>query len=120
MLIEDPCLPYTDCAGVVFGSAQPDCNGICNGPALPGDINQDTLRNMVDVEGYLNHSNNNTGDPSTCLDLDANGYINVYDAALLQECALHENDLSHWYQEFPCQFPTGIFNIQDNVALQEN
>ena len=114
----DQCDPYTDCAGEVFGNAQPDCNGVCNGPSLQGDWNQDTLRNGADIQGYLDAANNDSGTPDFCLDLDGNASINVYDAALLQECNIHQNDPQYWIQRFPCQFPGGFLNTQDIVSLK--
>ncbi len=114
----EQCLPFTDCAGEVFGNAQPDCNGVCNGQALHGDWNQDTLRNEADALGYLAAANVNGGDASTCLDLDGDGTINVYDAALLQECNIYQNSPQYWIQSFPCQFPTGFNNTQDLVSLK--
>jgi hypothetical protein len=116
--VEDSCQLFTDCTGVVFGDAQPDCNGVCNGPSLHGDINQDTLRNEVDVQTYLSAALANNGDASTCNDLYDDGLLNVYDAALLQECNIHADNQQHWIQRFPCQFPTGFANAQDPVTLR--
>lgn len=114
----DQCPAYTDCTGAVFGDAQPDCNGVCNGPSLRGDIDQDTTRNQVDMEQYLAIANSDNGDASTCLDLDGNGQINLYDEALLQECVIHQDDPQYWIQRFPCQFPGGVNNLQDLVMIQ--
>ena len=115
----DSCQQFTDCLGEVFGNAQPDCNGICNGPALIGDWNQDNLRNAVDVATYLSAALATPGSATTpCNELHEDGVINVFDAALLQECNLHADDPQHWIQRFPCQFPTGFLNEQDLVTLQ--
>jgi hypothetical protein len=114
----DQCQPYTDCLGEIFGDVQPDCNGVCAGPALQGDWNQDTVRNDQDIQEYLMAANNHTGDPSNCLDLDGNGAISLYDAALLQQCALHQHEPQYWIQAFPCQFPTGFTNPLDMVTLK--
>ncbi len=84
---------------------------------MHGDWNQDTLRTADDTQGYLATANTDDGDASSCLDLDGNGSINVYDAALLQECTLHQDDPQHWIQAFPCQFPTGFNNTQDLVSI---
>lgn len=118
VFINDTCPPYVDCAGQLYGDAQPDCNGICGGPALRGDVNLDTLRNNQDVLDYLALANTDTGNPESCFDLDANGTINLYDAALLQECALHQDDPQYWIQRFPCNFPAGIYNQQDIVSIK--
>lgn len=114
----EQCQPYTDCAGEVFGDAQPDCNGVCNGPSLHGDINQDSMRNTSDTQEYLEAALNDDTSASPCLDLDGNGNINIYDAALLQECIIHQNAPPYWIQRIPCQFPTGFNNTQDLVVLK--
>jgi hypothetical protein len=113
----DDCPQFTDCLGVPFGSAQPDCNGVCNGPALRGDWNQDTLRNATDVQSYLAAALTDDADPSGCTDLFSDDKFDVFDAALLQECNLYADDPQHWGQSFPCQFPTGYENIKDIVYL---
>ena len=115
---EDSCKQFVDCAGEVFGDALPDCNGVCKGPALIGDLNQDTLRNTVDVEAYLASALADNGVPTPCSDLHEDGVINVFDAALLQECNIYANDQQHWIQRFPCQFPTGFLNTQDLVTIK--
>lgn len=114
----DSCQLYTDCEGVTFGSAQPDCNGICNGPALIGDWNQDTVRNSMDVEDYVSAALAGNSAVSTCNDLHDDGEINVFDAALLQECNVFGDNQQHWIQRFPCQFPTGFQNGQDLVTIR--
>lgn len=114
----DSCKQYTDCTGELFGNAQQDCNGVCNGPALFGDLNQDTLRTLTDIEAYETASLNDNGEASSCYDLDEDGDINVFDAALLQECALHADSQHYWIQRFPCEFPGGIFNATDLVNIR--
>ncbi|MFN0034509.1 MAG: lysyl oxidase family protein [Saprospiraceae bacterium] len=113
----DSCQQFTDCSGVVFGDAQPDCNGVCNGPALFGDWNQDTLRNSADVLAYLTSALASNGTATSCNDLHDDGQINVFDAALLQECNIHADNQQHWIQRFPCQFPTGFLNTKDLVSI---
>ncbi|MFN0215223.1 MAG: lysyl oxidase family protein [Saprospiraceae bacterium] len=113
----DSCQQFTDCNGEIFGNALPDCNGVCNGSALHGDWNQDTVRNALDVDGYLSAALAGNGSPSFCNDLHEDGSINVFDAALLQECNLYANNQQHWIQRFPCQFPTGFLNTQDLLTI---
>lgn len=115
--VVDQCLQFTDCLGVVFGDAQPDCNGVCNGTALRGDWNGDLTRNDTDVNGYVDAALTDIGDPTNCNDLDASGTLDVFDAALLQECTLHGDDPQYWGTRFPCQFPTGATNPKDIVYL---
>ncbi|TNE62854.1 MAG: T9SS type A sorting domain-containing protein [Bacteroidetes bacterium] len=111
------CPTYTDCFGEVFGSAQPDCSGACGGALLHGDWNQDTLQELSDIEQYLAASLGGFGDPTTCFDLDEDGNIDIYDAALLQECVLHTDDVQYWGTRYACRFPGGIDNPDDIVYL---
>ncbi len=116
-VLDTNCPTYTDCTGEVFGGANVDCEGICKGVALRGDYNQDTLRNDVDWNLYLDAALADIETPTECKDLFADDLITIYDAALLQECNLHGNDPSYWGVKFACQFPTGFVNDNDLVQL---
>jgi hypothetical protein len=110
------CKPYLDCLGVRFGAAQPDCEGVCNGPVLHGDWTRNGQRNAEDVSAYL------TGilekkESTVCNDLFADNQLDVYDAALLQECVQYASGNAHWALRFPCQFPGGLQNPNDVVTL---
>ncbi len=105
------CSPWTDCTGQLMGNAQTDCDGNCNGYALQGDINSDTLRHLADdVVAYVANVQTNAILPVVCTDLDGNDSINVVDAALLQQCVIHGSDESYWGAQIPCLFPTGRHN----------
>lgn len=111
-----PCLPYTDCAGTRFGNAQPDCEGKCGGNIHHGDWNRNGMRTTEDVKGYI------TGilekkSPAPCTDLFADGQLDIYDAALLQECIQYGAKNEYWGLRFPCQFPGGLFNPGETVQL---
>jgi hypothetical protein len=111
-----PCTPYTDCAGVRFGNAQPDCEGKCGGTIYHGDWNRNGVRNAEDVKACL------TGilekkSASACTDLFADGQLDVYDAALLQECVQYGAKNEYWNLRFPCQFPGGLYNPDEVVQL---
>jgi hypothetical protein len=111
------CPVYTDCLGVPYGDAQPDCNGVCNGPAVRGDWDADTLRTATDLGAYLTAALYGNIAATPCSDLFADGMLDVYDAALLQECIVHGDDPAHWGTRFACQFPTGLANPDDIVYL---
>jgi len=115
--LDDDCPVYTDCLGVQLGDAQVDCEGICNGTSVRGDLNSNLVRENTDREAYLNEALAGNTPANSCSDLYADGVHDVYDAALLQECYLHENDPDHWQLRFPCQFPTGFANDDDLVYL---
>ena len=114
--LDEVCPIYTDCTGETYGEAQPDCDGICGGASVRGDWNHDTLRTNVDVQAYLAASLADDATATECRDLHPNGSIDVYDAALLQECALYAEDLDHWGLGYPCQFG-GLENTKDLVYL---
>ncbi len=111
------CPMYTDCFGEVFGPAQPDCSGQCGGVLLHGDWDMDTLREMSDIEQYLAVSLDGSGSATSCFDLDADGDLDVYDAALLQECVLHADEVPYWGVRYTCRFPGGSDNPNDVVYL---
>ncbi len=102
------CPTFTDCLGVPFGSAVPDCNGNCAGSAVMGDLNTDTLSNTTDLGLYTAGILNNTLSTTNCNDLHQDTIMNVFDAALLVRCM---NDPTK------CNFPNGIVNIFDTAYL---
>ena len=116
--LENDCAQYVDCLGQVFGDAQPDCDGVCNGPLQRGDWDKNTERDTADVQNYLEAARLGDAEATECRDLFADGQIDVFDAALLQECNLYRDDPDHWGLRFPCQFPTGLQNEADIVYLQ--
>jgi hypothetical protein len=111
--LEDDCPQYSDCTGEIFGNQLVDCKGDCGGPALFGDITADTLRNNSDRTAYLTANLESSGTATPCTDLFEDGVIDLYDAALLQECTKHGDDLTYWGQRFPCNFPTGLVNTDE-------
>lgn len=106
--INPNCPVYTDCMGIPFGSASFDCNGLCNGTALIGDLNADTLTNNADLGIYIDHILNNSLSAANCNDIHRDTVINVFDAALLVRCM---NDPTK------CDFPAGIVNVFDTAYL---
>lgn len=102
------CPVYTDCMGVAYGSAQPDCAGTCNGTARRGDYDQNQARETGDVTAYMNAIVADNYSAVECLDLFRDTVINVYDAALLGRCLRDSAQ---------CQFPNGVYNIYDTVGL---
>jgi hypothetical protein len=114
----DQCPSYVDCNGEIFGNAQPDCEGNCNGTAIKGDWNKDTIRNDIDIAAYIQAALGVGSTITPCNDLNDDGVLNVYDAALLQECTLHANDLQYWGSRYACNFPAGLQNPNDMVKIQ--
>lgn len=114
------CPPYVDCAGTPYGNAVIDCDGVCNGPSLEGDLNNNFIRERVDAENYVTYILNNPLTPSRCNDLNTDGEITVSDAALLNTCVLfggshtHTGGGSHDH----CDFPEGTLNTTQTTSLK--
>jgi hypothetical protein len=115
------CVPIVDCVGDTFGLAQEDCNGVCNGSRLHGDLNMDTLQTVADVNMYISDIINNAA-VVTCNDLNDDALLTVADAALLNGCIRNSNG-AHTHPggtqntHRHCQFPFDILNITDTVNL---
>jgi hypothetical protein len=114
---QDNCEPFTDCLGQIFGPAQPDCTGECGGSMLRGDLNTDSQHTVLDAQSYVSHILADDISAQPCNDLNADGDIDVYDAALLSDCALtvdlHPTGSNHNH----CNFPYGLTNVFQTVEL---
>ncbi len=85
------CAPFTDCLGEIYGSAQIDCEGICGGQKLIGDMDADGIYHTNDIFAYMSGIVNDEFSSNSCNDLNADGNINITDAALLLSCFLQNN-----------------------------
>jgi hypothetical protein len=106
------CPAYLDCSGTPYGNATVDCNGNCGGGAKKGDLDNNTMQQTNDAQLYVSGDLNSTLTPSNCIDLNADGHINVWDASLVNQCARHggtNNTL--------CNFPRGAANPAEVVIL---
>lgn len=113
------CNPFVDCAGVIYGNSQPDCNGVCGGNSKRGDLNYDTLQTNTDALMYVNYILGDSLIPAPCNDLNGDIDIDVYDAALLTGCANYGDawPMSGGGVHNYCDFPTGLTNINDTTTL---
>ncbi len=113
------CDPYTDCLGNLYGNAQYDCNNVCAGSSLQGDIFVDTLRSLADLNVYLDECLLDTISATSCLDLNDDGEITVTDATLLFDCLLHgTGPVPGTHQHTPCVYPYAVQNPTDEVTLK--
>lgn len=127
----EQCEPMVDCAGEIYGDAQPDCNGDCNGSALRGDLDANAEQDMVDAHLYVDHILGNDITATACTDLNQDEDITVTDAALMALCDIynvaHEHPDSsgvHTHCDFPTAdltnpFDTVMFNMA-NLNLTDN
>ncbi len=116
VIIQEECEVFTDCLGDAYGSATFDCKGICAGPNLRGDINEDSLRNTSDLNEYLNMIYDTSFIATDCNDLNADGNISITDASLLLDCLMQEAEPVG--NDDLCVFPYGVTNINDTVRFE--
>jgi hypothetical protein len=107
------CPVIYDCLGNPFGTAKIDCEGNCDGTAIRGDVNQDTVLTQPDAVLYTDQLIQHSLDTVICTDMNNDGEWTVFDAALINNCTLNgPQNLND-----PCDFPFGISNIIDTVTL---
>ena len=111
------CPVYTDCNGEEFGNAQYDCNGICGGESVTGDMNFDLFLDSYDMESYASEIIADDWSVNTCNDLDADGELTVSDIALLVNCVENFDDINRDNQSEPCSFGLEVTNPNDTVTL---
>ena len=116
------CPRYVDCAGDTFGNAQKDCNGVCNGPTLRGDLNSNGVHDSTDLLLYLSGMTAETLTATSCNDLNADGRITVGDAARLNGCLRYQdgtitNYVNAQTGQHLCEFPYRLTNFLDTVTF---
>tara|TARA_Y100000589_G_scaffold74329_1_gene67680 strand:- start:11620 stop:15264 length:3645 start_codon:yes stop_codon:yes gene_type:complete len=112
------CPTYSDCNGIEFGSTQFDCNGICGGNAVNGDLNMDSFLDLFDLQQYSLEIIANDWSANQCNDLDMDGEITVSDIALAVNCVENsQQQLTRDNQTTPCDFGMEINNPNDTVTL---
>lgn len=122
IIIKEDCPVFMDCEGTPNGSILPDCEGVCGGNALVGDINSSNGQDKSDVPSYISAILEKDIIITPCNDLNGDEKLTVYDAALLSDCVnfteghLHSNNEIHSH----CDFPYGILNTNEEVNLVIN
>lgn len=107
------CTPYVDCLGIPGGNTELDCNGICNGTLVYGDVFPDAVLNHKDVENYMDLIQSSAS-AVTCNDLSGDNNLTIYDAALVNWCqGGNVTGTPHNH----CNFPRNITNPNDLVSL---
>ncbi len=119
MEVETDCGPFVDCSGVPYGLTIIDCEGNCGGTTLHGDLDNNESQEIEDAEAYVNDILGNDITATPCNDLNGDGRISVYDAALINNCVnytsghIHTGGVAHEH----CEFPTGLLNPNDTITL---
>lgn len=117
--LNEDCPAFTDCEGTRYGSVLADCEGVCGGTTLMGDVNNSRAQDKLDVQSYISAILDEEITATPCNDLNADDRLTVYDAALLSDCVnfeqghLHPNNEIHSH----CDFPYGVMNINEEVSL---
>ncbi len=112
------CTPFVDCMGIPGGAAIADCNGICAGSGIYGNLNNDMVLDTVDVMEYAHLLENNPAGSTLCNDLNGDGELSVYDAVLAQWCINtphHPHPAGSNFND--CNFPRNILNPNDTAGL---
>ena len=112
------CTPFVDCMGIPGGAAVLDCNGVCAGTGIYGNLNNDLALDTTDVFEYANMLESMAGSSATCYDLNGDGQVSVYDAALALWC-INTPHAPHpaGTNTNECNFPRNILNPNDTAAL---
>lgn len=116
--VETDCDPYVDCLGQIYGSAQYDCEGVCAGTRLMGDLDIDNDQDTMDADLYVVGIIDQTLGATLCQDLNADGDITVTDAALDDHCHHAHLAADSMLIDQQCHFPLPeVINPFDSVTF---
>ena len=110
------CVNYVDCNGEIFGSAKRDCEGICEGLALKGDLNGDTIVNNTDLSKLIQGVRDSSLALNHCRDLFRDQAVNVADIQSLRQCFMERADTS-LIQKPACEFKNAIVNNTKSAKI---
>lgn len=114
--VDDVCPEYEDCLGVPGGDAVVDCNGECGGQAHFGDLDATGELEQGDLDMYLDLLSNKGQLSGPCGDVNGDGKLSIYDAALVQECLQEKLDNAGNPFHTHCTFPAGN-DLTDQVGM---
>ncbi len=116
--VQQNCPSYVDCLGQIYGNAQLDCEGVCAGTRLIGDLDVDADNDTIDAAGYVTGILDASLTAAPCTDVNDDGTLTVADAALIAYC--HQAHLlgDSMLMDTRCSFPVvDMQNIYDTVAF---
>jgi hypothetical protein len=111
--LTENCPPFVDCAGVEGGNAMMDCNGVCEGPSVWGDVVADDDLNNNDLNQYISMLAAEEVVVTTCNDLSANGSLTIYDLALASNCI----GASETSASSQCYFPHNVISTAGSAGM---
>lgn len=118
--VEEDCEVYRDCAGVINGLSSIDCKGVCGGDAHWGDVDGTGDVELSDLEGYLDLLVNKITGSESCLDLNDDGKLSIYEADLIAECLqIDAANIDNPFHEH-CSFPSGSEQPDQVATLRIN
>ncbi|MGB1207439.1 MAG: lysyl oxidase family protein [Chitinophagales bacterium] len=104
--VSDTCDPYIDCAGELYGSAELDCEGVCDGTTIAGDLSADGAYGTDDLAMYFQAILDDSMTPTYCNDVASDGMITVLDPVLVASCMLQEAGMTQDSHDH-CDLPSG-------------
>ncbi|MEY4595414.1 MAG: hypothetical protein RIQ47_1824, partial [Bacteroidota bacterium] len=109
------CTPFVDCNGTPGGVAERDCNGICGGPSVYGDVNGDAVLNQSDIDSYMDQVQSMFS-ATPCNDLNADGQLNIFDVAQSNWCVYGNPNIAGGSHNH-CRFPRNLISNLDTTEL---
>jgi hypothetical protein len=92
-----------------------DCNGVCHGTTVHGDINNDNVRNEIDLVQYLSGTMDGSLTSTTCKDLNGDNQVNVVDIQMLAKCI--DDTPPNGPPAESCKFNPLISNLEHTVRF---
>ena len=116
--VQQNCPSYVDCLGQIYGSAQIDCEGVCAGTRLIGDLDVDADNDSIDAAGYVTGILDASLTAAPCTDVNDDGSLTVADAALIAHCHQAHVLADSSLIDTRCSFPLlDMVNIYDSVTF---
>lgn len=114
------CPIFKDCKGEAFGYNTTDCNGVCGGKAIQGDIDQNGVVNDADVDSLLSKLVKGELKNTACNNLNGDGNLNVADALSLNNCLRYRLGILKNAQEGIdyCTYPSLTNALTDTVIFE--
>ena len=111
------CPTLQDCTGTPLGNAKFDCNNVCGGKTITGDLNANGTQEISDIADYQALIVDKNTISTLCSDLNQDKKITVIDAALLQDCIKQGTAHQHSGQgaHNHCSFGAATNIISDTV-----
>jgi hypothetical protein len=97
-----------------------DCSGICNGPNLIGDIDNNQVYDNNDINFYRTQALSYETQGTNCTDLNLDGKIDISDLVMLNNCRVFGDNMPNQNGGVSngCDFPFTGNNFQDTVYLK--